>query len=170
MALEQPARKERRSRRQLLFFRSFFVVALWILALILVVALTLSDDPVEELRQQAARWAEQQPLHYRYTLNSDRPGASLVLTIDVEDGRASYPRFTDEANFPLPEDPSAYTIDWLFAEIEAALDQGAEITHSRYDRQYGFPSTVSLDYPGVADSWASYNVFDFELLDEGRGR
>ncbi len=158
------------TRRRLLFFRGLFVSVLWLCALALVLALTLTDDPVEELQRQAARWAEQKPAHYRYTLTSDRFGASLVLTIDVEDDRATYPRYADEANFPLPEDPTAYTIDWLFAEIQAALDEGAVITHGRYDRRYGYPQTISLDYPGADEDWASYNVFDFVVLEESRGR
>lgn len=158
------------SRRRLLFFRGLFVTVLWLLALVLVLALTLTDDPAEELRQQAARWAEQKPLHYRYTLTSDRFGASLVLTIDVEDDRAAYPRYADEINFPLPEDPSAYTIDWLFDEIQVAVDDGAVITHSSYDRQYGYPRSISLDDPGARDGWASYQVFDFVVLEESRGR
>ena len=140
------------TRRRLLFFRGLFVSVLWLCALLLVAALTLTDDPVEELQRQAARWAEQKPTHYRYTLTSDRFGASLVLTIDVEDDHATYPRYADEVNFPLPEDPTAYTIDWLFAEIQSALDEGAVITHSRYDRQYGYPHTISLDYPDADDN------------------
>src|SRR5690606_40857281 len=158
------------TRRRLLFFRGLFVSVLWLCALLLVAALTLTDDPVEELQRQAARWAEQKPTHYRYSLTSDRFGASLVLTIGVEDDRATYPRYADEVNFPLPEDPTAYTIDWLFAEIQSALDEGAVITHSRYDRQYGYPQTISLDYPDADDNWASYNVFDFVVLEESRGR
>lgn len=158
------------SRRRLLFFRGLFVSVLWLLAIVLVLALTLTDDPVDELQRRAARWSEQKPTHYRYTLTSDRFGASLVLTIDVEDDRATYPRYADEVNFPLPEDPSAYTIDWLFEEIQSALDAGATITHSRFDRQYGYPQTISLDYPDASDSWASYNIFDFVVLEESRGR
>lgn len=156
--------------RRLLFSRGLFVGVLWLLALVLVLALTLAVDPATELQQQATRWAEQKPPHYRYTLTSDRFGASLVLTIDVEDGRATYPRYADEANFPLPEDPSAYTIDWLFAEIQAAVDEGATITHGVYNREFGYPQTISLDNPGAGDSWASYNVFDFVVLEESRGR
>ena len=158
------------TRRRLLFFRGLFVGVLWLCAIILVLALTMTDNPVEELQRQTVRWAEQKPAHYRYTLGSDHFGASLVLPIDVEEDHASYPRYADEVNFPLPEDPYAYTIDWLFEEIQSALDEGAVITHSRHDRQYGYPLTISLDYPGGDDNWASYNVFDFVVLAESRGR
>lgn len=145
--------------------RRLFVATLWLIVIFLTLALTLTHDPPAELQASATRWAEQQPSHYRYTVTINRFASAPTLTVDVEDGKASYPRVAEGANIPLPEDPSAYTIDWLFAQVEAELAQGAAITHSRYNHQYGYPQEVSLDYNDSHDRWVSYTVSDFTLLD-----
>jgi hypothetical protein len=157
--------------RSLLLFRSLFVILLWLLAITLAVALTLAHDPAGELQRQAALWAERKPPHYSYTLTSDRAKASLVVTVDVEDDQVRVVPDPGAGNVPLLGDPRGYSIDRLFAEVRAALDQGAVITYSRYDRHYGYPLSISLDVPGAGhEAWASYNVFDFVELEDSRGR
>jgi hypothetical protein len=153
------------AKPRLQLYRRLFVASLWLIVLALTLALTLTDNPPAELRAMADRWAEEEPAHYRYTLSINRFGSSPTLTVEVENGRASYPRVADGANIPLPEDPTAYTIDWLFGQIEAELERGATITHSRYDRHYGYPREISLDYDDRHDRWVSYAIIDFNALD-----
>jgi hypothetical protein len=45
------------------------------------------------------------------------------------------------------------------------LERGATITHSRYDRHYGYPREISLDYDDRHDRWVSYAIIDFNALD-----
>ncbi|MDT8305350.1 MAG: DUF6174 domain-containing protein [Anaerolineae bacterium] len=145
--------------------RRLFVASLWLIVIFLTVALTLTHDPPAELEASATRWAEQQPSRYRYTLTINRFGSAPTLTVAVEDGKASYPRVAEGASTPLPEDPTAYTVDWLFAQVEAELDRGATITHSRYNQRYGYPIEVSLDYDDSHDRWVSYAVSGMTILD-----
>jgi hypothetical protein len=157
--------------RSLLLLRRLFVILLWLLAITLAVALTLAHDPVGELQRQAALWAERKPPHHSYTLTSDRAKTSLVVTVDVEDDQVRVVPDPDAGYLSLPGDASGYSIDRLFAEVQAALDQGTVITYSRYDRQYGYPLSISLDVPGADhEAWASYNIIDFVELEHSRGR
>ena len=146
-------------------YRRLFVVLLWLLAIFLMLALTITHNPPAELRAMAARWEEEAPARYRYTLATSRFGLSPLIPIEVDNGRASYPRVVDGAPLPLPDDPSAYTIDWLFRAIEAELERGAVITHSRYNLENGYPLEVSLDYDDSHDRWVSYAVIDFTVLE-----
>jgi hypothetical protein len=133
-------------------YRRLFIASLWLLVLFLTLALTLVDKPVDELQAMSARWSEAAPAHYRYTLATSQFGSAPMLDVAVTNG---------EANSPLADDPQAYTIDWLFTEINAELERGATITYSRYDRHYGYPVEISLDYHGSHDRWISYAVIDF---------
>jgi hypothetical protein len=146
-------------------YRRLFVILLWLMAIVLMLALTITHNPPAEMRAMAAHWAEMGPSHYHYTLATSRYGAAPLIPVEVEDGRATYPRLVDGAVVPLADNPSAYTIDWLFRQIEAELERGAEITHSRYDLEYGYPREITLDYEDRHDRWVSYAVIDFTVLD-----
>lgn len=146
---------------RLQLYRRLLIASLWLIVLFLTLALTLADNPVDELRAMSTRWSEVAPTHYRYTLATSRFGSAPMLDVAVEHGETNYPRVAGNGNMPRADDRHAYTIDWLFAEIDAELEQGATITYSRYDQQYGFPLEISLDYDGSHDRWVSYAVIDF---------
>lgn len=145
--------------------RRLFLLMLWAMAIALMLALTITHNPPAELRAMAGRWEEEGPARYHYTLATSRYGAAPLIPVEVADGRATFPRLVDGAVVPVAGNPAAYTIDWLFREIEAELERGAIITHSRYDLEYGYPLEISLDYADSHDRWVSYAVIDFTVIE-----
>jgi hypothetical protein len=94
----------------------------------------------------------------------------MPLTVEVRDGQI-VSMVAADGNEVLDTDPNyAFfaphaTIDLLFAEIEQAVKDGAEVVTVTYDDTYGFPAEIAIDISQqMADEEMYYSVTSFEPL------
>jgi len=126
-----------------------------------------------ELSRNQGKWQDANITHYRFELSISCFCAfrdQMPLTIEVRDGQIVY-MATVDGTLVLDTDqnyefyaPHA-TIDLLFAELDAALNDGADSVTVTYDSTYGFPTEIGIDYSQeIADEEAYYSISGFEKL------
>jgi len=94
----------------------------------------------------------------------------MPLTVEVRDGQIVH-MATVDGTLVLDTDqnyefyaPRA-TIDLLFAEIDAAVSDGADSVTVTYDTAYGFPTEIAIDQSQeIADEEMYYSISGFEAL------
>jgi hypothetical protein len=137
---------------------------------ILLAACSAGGSDFERNRQT---WQDANITHYRFQLSISCFCAfrdQMPLTVEVQDEQIVYMAATDgtlvldtDPNYPFYA-PHA-TIDLLFAEIEAAVDSGAESVTVTYDPTYGFPVEIAIDQSQqMADEEMYYSISNFEAL------
>jgi hypothetical protein len=141
---------------------------LLVLSLVLLSGCSDLYGPSEEDRAEAAwdRWVSTAPAAYRYELLQscfcDRPGVGRWLTVIVNDNVVVSAWETD-TGFQLP--PAALarvpTVDDLFGIVFDAIDGGADGLETEYERQFGYPVLIDIDY--------LRNAIDDELVIRARG-
>lgn len=131
------------------------------------------DSPiVAALAENRAKWQELGSPDY--TFNFQRVCFCLrdftrqaVLT--VEAGRITTAVFADtgEAVGELIDPTDAYyTIDQLFAQIDEATQQGAEIISVEYDEELGYPTDLFIDFStGIADEEFTVTATNLQLVE-----
>jgi hypothetical protein len=137
-------------------------------ALLLVAACGDATGPDDEVRSALTRWRRTHPANYAYTLQRDcfwpqvlvRPvrievhGDAVHRLTDVATGEAVDPRWAEF--FP--------TIDVLMVALQDAPKR-ADSFDAEYDRQYGYPHRVSIDYSRqMVDDESSLFLSDFTPL------
>ena len=126
-----------------------------------------------ELSRNQEKWQDANITHYRFNLNISCFCAfrdQMPLTIEVQDGQIVHMAAVD-GTLVLDTDqnyeffaPHA-TIDLLFAEINAAVNEGADSVTVTYDATYGFPTEIAIDFSQeMADEEMYYSISGFEAL------
>jgi hypothetical protein len=94
----------------------------------------------------------------------------MPLTVEVRDGQIVSMAAADGAQV-LDTDPNYEffaphaTIDLLFAELEKAVNDGADSVTVTYDATYGFPVEIAIDPDQqMADEEMYYSISGFEAL------
>jgi hypothetical protein len=126
-----------------------------------------------ELSRNQQKWQDANITHYRFELSI---GCFCVfrdqmpLTVEVLDGQIVHMAAVDgtlvldtDQNYEFYA-PHA-TIDLLFAEIDAAVKDGADSVTVTYDATYGFPTEIAIDQSQeIADEEMYYSISGFEAL------
>ena len=126
-----------------------------------------------ELSRNQQKWQDANITHYRFELSI---GCFCVfrdqmpLTVEVRDGQIVYMATVDgtlvldtDQNYELYA-PHA-TVDLLFAELDAAISDGADSVTVTYDATYGFPTEIAIDQSQeIADEEMYYSISGFEAL------
>ncbi len=143
-----------------------------LLVVLALLALSGSALPAEVVRVQGAsnarqKWELAHPQNYSFVLERNcycagparvrvqvRQG-KVVAVEDLESGR----RYTDEGtlkNYPTIED--------LLALIDKALQRRPDNLTITYDRRYGYPSRIYIDYSyRLADEEVDYRISQVEI-------
>jgi hypothetical protein len=144
-----------------------------LLLLTLVFVLAACSAGGSELSRNLEKWQDANITHYRFSINISCFCAfrdQMPLTVEVLDGQIVYMAAVDGAlvldtdqNYELYA-PHA-TIDLLFAEIDAAVKDGADSVTVTYDATHGFPTEIAIDYSQeIADEEIYYSISGFEAL------
>ena len=138
------------------------------LALILLAGCSDLFGPSEEDRADEAwdRWVSTAPAAYRYELLQScfcgGPGIGRWLTVIVNDNVVAAAWYTDTGEPLAPGDLALVpTVDDLFVTVFDAIDRGADELRTEYERQFGYPVLIDIDYVR--------NAIDDELVIEARG-
>ena len=126
-----------------------------------------------ELSRNREKWQDANITHYRFSINISCFCAfrdQMPLTVEVRDGQIVH-MATVDGTLVLDTDqnyefyaPHA-TIDLLFAELDAAVNDGADSITVTYDATYGFPTEIGIDYSQeIADEEMYYSISGFEAL------
>ena len=126
-----------------------------------------------ELSRNQEKWQDANITHYRFNLNISCFCAfrdQMPLTIEVLDGQIVH-MATVDGTLVLDTDPNYEfyaphaTIDLLFAEIDAAVKEGADSVTVTYDPTYGYPTEIAIDFSQeMADEEMYYSISGFEAL------
>lgn len=126
-----------------------------------------------ELSRNQQKWQDANITHYRFNLNISCFCAfrdQMPLIIEVRDGQIVHMAAVDgtlvldtDQNYEFYA-PHA-TIDLLFAEINSAINEGADSVTVTYDATYGFPTEIAIDFSQeMADEEMYYSISGFEAL------
>jgi len=144
-----------------------------LLLLTLVFMLAACSAGGSELSRNRENWQDANITHYRFSINISCFCAfrdQMPLTVEVRDGQIVH-MATVDGTLVLDTDqnyefyaPHA-TIDLLFAELDAAVNDGADSITVTYDATYGFPTEIAIDYSQeIADEEMYYSISGFEAL------
>ena len=144
-----------------------------ILLITLAIILAACSAGGSELSRNQQKWQDANITHYRFELSI---GCFCVfrdqmpLTVEVRDGQIVHMAAVDgtlvldtDQNYEFYA-PHA-TIDLLFAELNAAVNDGADSVTVTYDATYGFPTEIAIDQSQeIADEEMYYSISGFEAL------
>ena len=144
-----------------------------LLLLTLVFMLAACSAGGSEFSRNLEKWNDANITHYRFSINISCFCAfrdQMPLTVEVRDGQIVH-MATVDGTLVLDTDqnyefyaPHA-TIDLLFAELDAAFNDGADSVTVTYDATYGFPTEIGIDYSQeIADEEMYYSISGFEAL------
>jgi hypothetical protein len=144
-----------------------------LLLLTLIFVLAACSTGGSDLSRNQSKWTDANITHYRMQLSI---GCFCVfrdqmpLTVEVNDGQIVSLTAADGTQV-LDTDPNYQfytphaTIDLLFAELESAVNDGAESITVTYDPTYGFPVEIAIDVSQqIADEEMYYSITNFEAL------
>lgn len=146
---------------------------LLLLTLIFIFVFTACSSGGSDLSRNQRKWADANITHYRMELNISCFCAfrnQMPLTVEVNDGQIVSLTTADgtqvldtDANYQFFA-PHA-TIDLLFAELETAVNEGADSITVTYDPAYGFPTEIAIDISQqMADEEMYYSITNFAAL------
>ncbi|HJS18427.1 MAG TPA: DUF6174 domain-containing protein [Anaerolineales bacterium] len=144
---------------------------LFILMAVVLTACASVGAASSEFDQAQDKWQEADISHYSFELTyscfcaftSDMP-----LIIEVQDGEIVSMEYKngneiDPASYELFEKYA--TINRIFAELEMALNGGADSVTVTYDETYGYPTQVNIDFDQqVADEEIYLTISNLEVL------
>jgi hypothetical protein len=144
-----------------------------IILITLIFILAACSTGGSELSRNQQKWQDANITHYRFKLSI---GCFCVfrdqmpLTVEVRDGQIVHMAAVDgtlvldtDQNYEFYA-PHA-TMDLLFAEIEAAVNDGADSVTVTYDATHGFPTEIAIDpSQEIADEEMYYSISGFEAL------
>lgn len=126
-----------------------------------------------ELSRNQQKWTDANITHYRFALNIGCFCAfrdQMPLTVEVQDGQIVHMAAADGTLVLDTDQNYAFyaphaTIDLLFADIDAAINDGADSVTVTYDATYGFPAEIAIDQSQeIADEEMYYSISGFEAL------
>ena len=143
------------------------------LLVVLTLILAACSAGGSEFSRNREKWQDANITHYRMELNISCFCAfrdQMPLTVEVRDGQIVSMAAAD-GTLVLDTDPNYEffaphaTIDLLFAELDAALNDGADSVTVTYDATYGFPNEIAIDFDQqMADEEMYYSISGFEVL------
>ena len=144
-----------------------------IILTMLVLILAACSAGGTDLSRNQQKWQDANITHYRFELNISCFCAfrdQMPLTIEVRDEQIVHMAAVDgtlvldtDQNYEFYA-PHA-TIDLLFAELDAAVKDGADSVTVTYDATYGFPTEIGIDYSQeIADEEMYFSISGFEAL------
>ncbi len=121
-----------------------------------------------QLTAAKLKWQQKKPPHYAYTLRHTcfcPPEYTQPLEIRVSAGVIQQATLlTDQKPLPPERKAEAKTVKALFAIIQNAIDRKAASIVVKYDANYGFPTSISIDLDArMADEEIYYTVSDFKI-------
>lgn len=123
-----------------------------------------ATGPAGRLSDARARWLRARPTRYEFRLAVScfcaRPPQPLTITVQGD----SIVSAVDATGAPLraPWTDAATTIDRLFGVVALAIEHGADVVDVAYDRAYGYPRSIVLEYErNVPDGESRYTVDGF---------
>lgn len=144
-----------------------------LLLLTLIFVLAACSAGGSDLSRNQNKWTDANITHYRMQLSIGCFCAfrdQMPLTVEVNDGQIVSLIAADGTQV-LDTDPNYQfyaphaTIDLLFAELESAVNDGAESITVTYDPTYGFPAEIAIDVSQqIADEEMYYSITSFEAL------
>ena len=131
---------------------------------------TCGGDPIApsfDLAAAQARWTRTRPTNYRYRLSVGCfcPSEAQPVTIEVH-GDSVFSRTNANGQPVDPRVASRYrTIDGMFGVIAGAIGSKASTLDVVYDRTFGFPTSISIDYvKDAVDDEIGYVLTGFETF------
>ena len=114
-----------------------------------------------------AVWKQKRPEHYAYQLQPScfcPPEYTQPIAIRVFKGLVQQADLvTSKQPLPANRKADAKTIEELFKLIRDAINRPAASVNVTYDKQYGFPSSISIDLDQrIADEEMYYSVKEFK--------
>ena len=104
---------------------------------------SLSDSDRAALTQHEAQWDARSFHSYSFDYSQSSVGRTFNVHIDVQDDTVA--DVVDIGTGQPPEDPISWpTIDGLFNEADAAVQQNDFTVSLAYDDQYGYPTLLSI--------------------------
>jgi hypothetical protein len=109
-----------------------------------------SDDAQKRLKENRRKWSSKAVKSYQYDFQRlcyCLPASTKKVKITVREGVAENIRHADtgdaidKSNFDL-----YYTVEGLFDYIQAAIDKKARLVRVVYDAEWGYPTSVEIDY------------------------
>jgi len=144
-----------------------------IILITLIVMLAACSAGGSELSRNQQKWQDANITHYRFELSIGCFCAfrdQMPLTVEVRDGQIVH-MATVDGTLVLDTDQNYEfyahhaTIDLLFADIDAAVKEGADSVTVTYDPTYGFPTEIAIDFSQeMADEEMYYSISGFEAL------
>ena len=144
-----------------------------LLLLTLIFVLAACSAGGSDLSRNQSKWADANITHYRMQLNISCFCAfrdQMPLTVEVRDGQVVSLTAADGSEVLDTDENYQYfaphaTIDLLFAELESAVNDGADSVTVTYDTTYGFPVEIAIDFSQqMADEEMYYSITSFESL------
>ena len=135
------------------------IAAAAVLASCDVLGLDVGNDQLPELERQRLKWESGQITSYRFTYRRACFCGTEFLTpteIEVQSGEITSVRYL-ERDDPVPVSIAngLPTVPGLFAIIEHAIDNRADLLEVTYDPALGHPTKISIDY--------RFNIADDEI-------
>jgi hypothetical protein len=119
-------------------------------------------SPGDEFRKARDRWERSGPSSYSFVSKRTcycMENVLLPVLIVVTDGVITS-RTYESSGEPVTI-PSAFKdVDGILAEIATALEQGASV-NAEYDRHFGFPVSVYIDFPRTVDDETGITITKF---------
>lgn len=127
------------------------------------------QSPQGVLNRNRNSWNDQAPSHYQFTLQVGCfcvPDFTRPVQIEVRDGTVVSKSYADNGQAVNNDFFESYdTMDELFAVIEKAIEDEADVIDIAYHPDYGYPEQISLDYIKEAlDDEVAYRVLTFSVL------
>ena len=131
-----------------------------------------AEKPVsaqQALNAHLAQWQKTRPEKYSYVFIRScfcTPEYIKPVLTRVDKNTLIDARFKD-SNKPLPASlkGNKRTIDSLFKIVQSAIDRKAYSIKVKYNKQYGYPESISVDYDKmIADEELYLSAKDFKSL------
>ena len=124
--------------------------------------------PLQQLQAAQALWQQKQPEHYAITLKRScfcPPEFNKPIEVRVYRGVIQQVTIVSTGKpLPLDRQHDAMTVEGLFKTIRDAIAGKAESVVVKYDPQYGFPTTISIDRSRmIADEEVYISTSDFKV-------
>ncbi|MEO8450280.1 MAG: DUF6174 domain-containing protein [Gemmatimonadota bacterium] len=136
-----------------------------LLAGVLLAGPACSTDPSDDLIGARQRWASQHISTYVITVSKSCECLG-PWKIDVHIQNGAVVSMVDPATgqqLPVPFSGPYQDVEGLFTTVEAAIQQHAHSLTVRYNRTYGYPESISIDWnPKAVDDEIAYAVTDFQ--------
>lgn len=121
-----------------------------------------------QLNQAQAKWRKTQPQHYSFSLQRScfcPPEYNKPILIRVFKGKVQQASLMPEGKpLPVERKAEAYPIEGAFKIIQEAIKRRAASITVNYNKQYGYPTTISIDYSTmIADEETYISIKDFKV-------